>query len=89
MLSSIQSTCVYDPTPYIVCLQFGMMETIVVGMSDRFPDTVGQHRVKFVLVCCVIGFLLGLPLATKVRFAYQHTRLCYDLTFNENILFLK
>ena len=44
-----------------------MMETIVVGVSDRFPDTVGKHRVKFVLVCCVLGFLLGLPLTTKVR----------------------
>ena len=46
--------------------QFGMMETIIVGVADRFPDTVGQHRIKFVLVCCVAGFLLGLPLTTKV-----------------------
>ena len=68
LMSSIQSPCIYNPMPYIVYFQFGMMETIVVGMSDRFPDTVGQHRVKFVLVCSVIGFLLGLPLTTKVRF---------------------
>ena len=47
--------------------QFGMMETIIVGVTDRFPDTVGQHRIKFVLLCCIVGFLLGLPLTTKVR----------------------
>ena len=51
----------------VILLQFGMMETIVVGVTDRFPDTIGKHRIKFVCVCCVVGFLLGLPLTTKVR----------------------
>ena len=49
-------------------LQFGMMETIVVGVTDRFPDSVGKHRVKFVFFCCVVGFLFGIPLTTKVHF---------------------
>ena len=54
----------------ILCYQFGMMETIIVGVTDRFPDSLGQHRIKFVLVCCVVGFLLGLPLTTKVSTSF-------------------
>ena len=50
--------------------KFGMMETIIVGVTDRFPDSVGQHRIKFVLLCCVVGFLLGLPFTTKVSLNY-------------------
>lgn len=42
-----------------------MMEAVVVGITDRFPDTLGKHRIKFVLACCVVCFLLGLPLTTK------------------------
>ena len=56
---------------FIYFLQFGMMETIVVGVTDRFPDSVGKHRVKFVFFCCVVGFLLGLPLTTKVWALYM------------------
>ena len=42
------------------------MEAVVVGITDRFPDTLGKHRIKFVLACCVVCFILGLPLTTKV-----------------------
>ena len=62
-------------------LQFGMMETIVVGVTDRFPDSVGKkkHRVKFVFFCCVVGFLFGIPLTTKVHFQviYHHMHTLY------------
>lgn len=45
--------------------QFAMMEAVVVGITDRFPDTLRKHRIKFVLACCVVCFILGLPLTTK------------------------
>ena len=57
-----------------------MMETIVVGVTDRFPDSVGKHRVKFVFFCCVVGFLFGIPLTTKVHFITKksETYCCFN-----------
>ena len=45
--------------------QFAMMETVVVGITDRFP-LLGKHRVKFVAACCLFCFIIGLPFTTKV-----------------------
>ena len=45
------------------------------GVTDRFPDSVGKHRVKFVFFCCVVGFLLGLPLTTKVYLTAKETHI--------------
>ena len=60
-----------------------MMETIVVGVTDRFPDSVGKHRVKFVFFCCVVGFLFGIPLTTKVHFKSYLSSYAYTLHISQ------
>ena len=55
---------------FISFLQFAMMEAVIVGITDKFP-VVGKHRIKFVGVCSFVGFLLGLPLTTKVRESHK------------------
>jgi len=43
-----------------------MMETVIGGITDIFPYHLRRHKTKFVLLCCTIGFLFGIPLTTKV-----------------------
>lgn len=41
--------------------QFAMMETVISGISDIFPRYLRKNKTPFTFVCCVIGFLLGIP----------------------------
>ncbi|XP_046542266.1 sodium- and chloride-dependent glycine transporter 2-like [Haliotis rubra] len=45
--------------------QFAMVETLVSGISDIFPRFLRKHKIAFTAICCLIGFLLGLPQVTK------------------------
>ncbi|XP_005092925.2 sodium-dependent proline transporter [Aplysia californica] len=45
--------------------QFGMMETVIVSLSDVFPRVLRTHKAKFAGVCCLLGFLCGIPMTTK------------------------
>ena len=51
----------------LLFFQFAMMEAVIVGITDRFPIA-GKHRIKLVGACSLVGFLLGLPLTTKVKY---------------------
>ncbi|RUS76826.1 hypothetical protein EGW08_015412 [Elysia chlorotica] len=41
--------------------QFAMMETVISGISDIFPRYLRKNKTTFTFICCVIGFLLGVP----------------------------
>jgi hypothetical protein len=45
--------------------QFAMMETVISGISDIFPNVLRKRKALFTFFCCVIGFLLGIPQTTK------------------------
>ncbi|XP_046366019.2 sodium- and chloride-dependent glycine transporter 1-like isoform X1 [Haliotis rufescens] len=45
--------------------QFVMMETLISGVSDIFPRFLRKHKTPFTAICCLVGFLLGLPQVTK------------------------
>ncbi|XP_046542275.1 sodium- and chloride-dependent glycine transporter 2-like [Haliotis rubra] len=45
--------------------QFTAMQTIVGGISDVFPRFLRPHKTAFTALCCLLGFLLGLPFVTK------------------------
>ncbi|XP_071087152.1 sodium- and chloride-dependent glycine transporter 1-like isoform X1 [Haliotis cracherodii] len=45
--------------------QFAMVETLISGISDVFPRVLRKHKILFTAICCLIGFLLGLPQVTK------------------------
>ncbi|XP_052795792.1 sodium- and chloride-dependent glycine transporter 1-like isoform X2 [Mya arenaria] len=45
--------------------QMVMMETVIGGITDIYPNVLRKHKSLFVFVCCMIGFLLGIPLTTK------------------------
>ncbi|XP_033759005.1 sodium-dependent proline transporter-like [Pecten maximus] len=45
--------------------QFAMMETVISGFSDVFPNQLRKRKTLFTFFCCMIGFLLGIPQATK------------------------
>ncbi|XP_071086750.1 sodium-dependent proline transporter-like [Haliotis cracherodii] len=44
--------------------QFAMMETVISGISDVFPQYLRKRKTPFTLICCIIGFLLGIPIVT-------------------------
>ena len=47
--------------------QFGMMETVISGLSDEFPilGKTFKRKMLFVASLCVIMFFLGLPMVCK------------------------
>ncbi|XP_067663048.1 sodium- and chloride-dependent glycine transporter 2-like [Haliotis asinina] len=45
--------------------QFAMVETLISGISDIFPRFLRKNKITFTAICCLIGFLLGLPQVTK------------------------
>ena len=50
----------------LLFLQFAMMETVISGFVDAFPRFLRPKKQLFTLLCCLIGFLVGLPQVTKV-----------------------
>ncbi|XP_052078656.1 sodium- and chloride-dependent GABA transporter 1-like isoform X1 [Mytilus californianus] len=45
--------------------QFAMMETVISGFVDAFPTFLRPKKQMFTLLCCLIGFLVGLPQVAK------------------------
>lgn len=45
--------------------QFGMVETVVSGLTDYYPNHLRKHGTLTALVVCVVFFLLGLPMASQ------------------------
>ncbi|XP_071088903.1 sodium- and chloride-dependent glycine transporter 2-like [Haliotis cracherodii] len=45
--------------------QFTQVQTVVSGISDIFPRFLRHHKTAFTAFCCLICFLLGLPMVTK------------------------
>ncbi|KAL5012799.1 hypothetical protein ScPMuIL_011350 [Solemya velum] len=42
-----------------------MMEVVISGFSDKFPAFLRPKKTMFTLICCIIGFVLGIPQVTK------------------------
>nr|KAG5698531.1 hypothetical protein BaRGS_023234 [Batillaria attramentaria] len=45
--------------------QFAMMETVISGISDMFPNALRRRKALFTGLTCLGGFLLGIPQTTK------------------------
>lgn len=45
--------------------QFVMMETVISGITDMYPRILNKRKMLFTFVCCIIGFLLGIPMTCK------------------------
>ncbi|VDN11840.1 unnamed protein product [Dibothriocephalus latus] len=48
--------------------QFSTLETMTSGFMDLFPTVLGRHKILFTLGTCVVLFLLGLILVTRVSY---------------------
>ncbi|KAL8582234.1 hypothetical protein ACOMHN_036991 [Nucella lapillus] len=44
--------------------QFAMMETVISGISDIFPNVLRRKKALFTFLACLVGFLLGIPQTT-------------------------
>lgn len=44
--------------------QFAMVETVLTGVCDSFPD-IRKYKTPIILGICIVGFLLGLPMTTQ------------------------
>ena len=42
-----------------------VLETVVIALAERFPGIV-PHRTSLLWGCCIVLFLLGLPMCTGV-----------------------
>ncbi|XP_045204515.2 sodium- and chloride-dependent glycine transporter 1-like [Mercenaria mercenaria] len=45
--------------------QMVMMETVISGITDVFPQVLRRKKALFTFICCMIGFVLGIPMTTK------------------------
>ncbi|XP_060578343.1 sodium- and chloride-dependent glycine transporter 2-like [Ruditapes philippinarum] len=45
--------------------QMVMMETVISGITDVFPQVLRRKKALFTFVCCMIGFVLGIPMTCK------------------------
>ena len=43
-----------------------MMETVISGITDLYPQLLRRKKALFTFICCMIGFALGIPMSTKV-----------------------
>ena len=51
--------------------QFGMVETVISGIADEFPNIVSnsfKRKMIFILTICIIMFFLGMPMVCRVRY---------------------
>ena len=51
-----------------VVLQFVMMETVIAGATDVWPHILRPRKALFTFICCMVGFVLGIPQACYVSF---------------------
>ena len=49
--------------------QFGMFETMIMGIVDRFPK-LHRYRTHVTAAACAAMFLLGIPIVTQVLLVY-------------------
>ena len=47
------------------------MEAVISGLSDEFPNVLRSHKILLTFFCCFIGYLLGLPMCTRVGEFHQ------------------
>lgn len=45
--------------------QFAMMETVISSIIDEFPSYLRHHKQWVTITCCLICFLLGIPMVTS------------------------
>ncbi|XP_067660399.1 sodium- and chloride-dependent glycine transporter 2-like [Haliotis asinina] len=45
--------------------QFAQVQTVLSGIGDIFPHLLRRHKTAFTGFCCLLGFLLGLPMVTR------------------------
>lgn len=66
----LPDTCIVTLTYFhrVVSVQMVMMETVISGISDVWPQVLRKKKALFTFFTCVIGFLLGIPMTTKVRY---------------------
>ncbi|CAH8464921.1 unnamed protein product [Dicrocoelium dendriticum] len=46
--------------------QFATMESVVSGLTDQFPKTLGRHRALFTFIVCLVEYVLSFILVTRV-----------------------
>ena len=47
--------------------QFSMVESLITGLVDNWPDLLRPHRKKFTLGMTIFMLILGLPMITRVK----------------------
>ena len=52
----------------MIGLQFVMMETVIAGATDVWPHILRPRKALFTFICCMVGFVLGIPQACYVSF---------------------
>ena len=56
-----------------------MMETVIAGATDVWPHILRPRKALFTFICCVVGFVLGIPQACKVcHFVRPRMNECYE-----------
>lgn len=58
--SVIMSSC------HHLFLQMVMMETVISGITDLYPNVLRRKKALFTFVMCMLLFVLGIPMTTKV-----------------------
>ena len=67
-------------------LKFGGLESVITGICDLYPKTVGKHRSIFVLGLVTFCYIAALPTVTYVRITVKYlfyiSHFCYVLFIN-------
>lgn len=52
--------------------QFALLETVTTAVMDRWPEKFDRKRKTFIILAvCVLFYLIGLILCTRVSFKYE------------------
>ena len=57
------------------------MEAVISGLSDEFPNVLRSHKIILTFFCCFIGYLLGLPMCTRVGEFHQLLIILYFIIY--------
>lgn len=47
--------------------EFCLVESLICGMLDNWPQKLRPYRTTLTTVVCLVMFLLGIPMVTKVK----------------------
>ena len=50
----------------LVSFQFAMVECVITGLSDEYPKYLRKYKWLFLILACVVMFLLALPQCMQV-----------------------